>query len=278
VSSAAGGAVAALVVALLPACAFDQGGIGSRDGGGDDDTADAAPGQPDARRIDAMPTAPDATPSGAGVLISRRTVMAPVLDGDEAEWTGAAWAGYQIADSALFGWRHASYDDSASLQFASLHDDQYIYFFFDVNDDLIRVDSTALYEDDGITLYLDAAGDRDGPYGTDDHELVIDAEGTWDDFATNAAPVALSGSLADSTGGYHMELRLTKSSLGAGPSLPAVLGFDVGLGDDDGYGNSDSDCLGIWFLDAPPNCGGCCQQGPEPFCDTTTLGWLVLED
>lgn len=277
----AGGCILALA-ALLPGCAFDQGGLPSGDGGGTADASgppsDAPPGTPDARRpIDAA-TPIDAAESTAGLLISRRTGSPPALDANPADWSQADWIGYAIGDSATFGWRHASYTDDAAIQFASLHDSQYIYFFFDVDDSLIITDSTALYDDDAVNLYLDAAGDRSGPYGFDDHELVIDADGVYDDYATGAATLVISGVAQRVNGGYRIELSLSKSSLGAG-TLPGTLGFDIAITDDDGLGSSQSDCHGLWYIDPPPYCGsGCCASQPQPWCDTSTLGRLVLAD
>jgi len=258
-------------------CAFDPSGVawdgaggGPADGPTDTDI-DAAAGTPDAR----PPTA-DAAVSGDGLLISRRTTVPPTLDANPSDWSQASWVGYAIADSALFAWRHTSYDDSAAIQFASLHDDQYIYFFFDVTDDLIRIDSTSLFEDDAVNIYIDAAGDRSGPYGADDHELVVDAAGTYDDYAVGAAPLTLSGQVMQTGTGYRIELRISKTSLGASP-LPSNLGFDVAITDDDGFGNSDSDCYGLWYVAARQHCTACCSGGAQAWCDTSVFGRLVLE-
>ena len=279
IRSGAGGCALALAV-LLPGCAFDPGGLPGGDGGGGADApgpiVDAPPGTPDALRpIDAA-TPIDAAESKAGLLVSRRTNSPPSLDANPADWAAADWIGYAIGDSATFGWRLSTYTDSAAIQFASLHDSQYIYFFFDVDDDLIRTDSTNRYDDDAVNLYLDAAGDRSGAYGFDDHELVIDADGVYDDYATGASTVVLSGVAQQVTGGYRIEMRLTKSSLGAG-TLPSTLGFDVAITDDDGLGNTNSDCHGLWYIAPPPYCGtSCCANGPQPWCDTSTLVELVL--
>lgn len=164
------------------------------------------------------------------------------------------------------------------MRFAALHDATYLYFFAEVTDAVQQVDSgTSLWEDDGVAIYLDVLGDALGPPGADDHELLVRADGTWDDYGTEGLP-ALGDvvDVADATG-YRLEMRFRKDSLNA--PVGDALGFDLLLTDDDGWQDDQLDAIGLWFTSARPTCATCCtaEAAPMPWCDTTMYGTLVLD-
>ena len=191
----------------------------------------------------------------------------------DSDWAGAEWRYFDIADAVLRANCVLDYSDSMSVRFASMHDNAFLYFFFSVTDDYLVTDSAELYDDDAVVVYLDAAGDRSGPYGLDDHKFAL-SDGYWKDYADPTSQLVLSGQYSITDAGFDFELRIRKDSLGASP-LPDQLGLDLMLSDDDNWDNTD--CWGYWYLDPGPHCSTCCQTGTStPGCDTTTLGTLVL--
>jgi hypothetical protein len=277
--------VSGAVCALGAGCAFDA--SGAQGAAGDDDS----PGVPDAAVIESHPDAmppppplPDAGPTlpppdPRGELHCPRVMTMPVLDGHLEDWPLVAETkGFEMGQAAQVLDESAFYTASMSASVRCLHDDQRIYFGVVVHDDHRVVDSTLLYDDDAVHFDLDARADAAGPYGTDDHEIVLRADGMYHDYAQGAAAVQLEGVVVTNgqSADFTVEIALPKTSLGATPPLPARLGFDVALTDDDGFG---AYAYGLWFLSQRPVCATCCvnQGGARAWCDTTTFGGLVLE-
>jgi hypothetical protein len=274
------GAVALLGLA---ACSFDGGGLAADDGANldaaGDDAPDARPGvdgaPPDAEiAIDGPP------PTVAGVLHAEDAPAVVTLDGERGEFdaAGAATIAWNIQDGANYGTTHASYTASARVELQALHDTSNLYFFVRVDDAIEAIDSgTDIWDDDSVRIYLDVANDGLGPFAADDHEIVIRADGMWADYGPVGTSAELTGVAVAETGGYTLELRITKSSLSA--PVGSTLGFDVLLVDDDGWGNMSLDGYSAWFVAPPPHCAACCTQETtaQPWCDTSTFGSLVLD-
>jgi len=257
-------------------CAFDERGLAPDGGAHPADARSDGSAFADARP-DASPTDPDAMTDNAGVLFSTRTTHEPSLDGYTDEWSDARWRTFDISDAPEYWIRNTSYSDSATIEFASMHDAVNIYFFIAVSDDQLTSDSYDIWRDDAITLFIDAAGDRSGPRGYDDHEIAIGEDNTYADYAMpGVSDITLGGIVADSADGYNIEIRIRKNTLGASP-LPDTLGFTISISDDDGLDDADVDCYAPWYVAPGPHCTECCSGGPSyPWCDTTLLGQLVL--
>lgn len=268
-----------LILLAVAACRFDGAGFASDDsasidGGGGDDVAeaDAAPGAPDAESPDAMPPPPP-----PGVIHSRPALAAVVLDGNDLEFVaaGVEFKTYDIRDGALLELLDG-YTGSAQVRFGAMHDATYLYFFAAVTDETHQVDSPEVWNDDGVAFFLDGNADALGTFAADDHAIVVDGDGSWMDYNTGPDPT-LTGTRLMVTGGYHLEIRLTRSSLGA--TIGGSIGFDLALTDDDGRVDSDYDGYSMWFKSSRAECAACCPgAGPSgPYCDTTLYGSLVLD-
>lgn len=268
---------------LCAACSFDASGVGggspgsadgSITGGGTDATAYLPP---DAR----LPGPPDAAPPPP----PGRVRCAPLegrslsLDGDLSDWAGAEVIPFDVADSPHRDFVASGYHDSASLTLRALCDADSIYLGILVTDDVAGNDSSPIYQDDAVAIYLDAGGDRSGPYGWDDHEILIGSDGYWDDYAGGSQP-GLVGAVEPAGEGasWVIEVQISKWSLGAG-TLPSEVGFDVAIVDDDRLGGADADLFALWYEAPVAHCSWCCSSWPhpEPWCDTTLLGTLDLE-
>lgn len=275
--------LAAVALLGLAACSFDGGGLAADDGvdvdAAGDDAPDARPGDdgapPDAEiPIDGPP------PSPAGVLHAEDAPAVVSLDGESAEFdaAGAATIAWNIQSGANYGTTHVNYQASARLELQALHDATNLYFFVRVTDAIEAIDSGGdIWDDDSVRIYLDAVNDGLGPYGADDHEIVIRADGMWGDYGPVGMSAALTGVAVAETDGYTLELAITKASLSA--PLGTMLGFDALLVDDDGWGDSSLDGYSSWFIAPPPHCATCCtsEDTAQPWCDTSTFGTLVLD-
>jgi hypothetical protein len=239
--------------------------------------ADASAVSPDANR-QLVPDAgaqPDASGSAAmGTLRSNPLSGALDLDGElDAQWQAIEFRNFEIGDAQQLE-AVGSYDEDASVRFASLYDDDKLYFFFQVSDDLLVDDSTDLYNDDSVEIYIDGLNDSSGPYADDDHWIVVGASATYQSLGPTNIEVV--GSITTTDVGYNIEISMDRSALGAGTA--SDLGFNIGLNDDDGSGNSSVDAYGLWFLPDTNSCTSCCDDAADNYawCDTTRLGRLQL--
>jgi len=263
-------------LALLGACRFDGGGLATDDAVDDDLDVDAgvAPdAAPDPGTPDAMPPPPP------GTLIAKPAHGPVMLDGDDAEFAaaGANPVAWPIQQGAVYQTAALSYLPSAQVRVAAIHDAHAIYFFAEVVDAIQQFDSTTLWNDDGVTFYLDVLGDASGPFGADDHEIVVRGDGDWIDYDPVGGAATVTVARVATAGGYALEVKVTKASLGA--SVADAIGFDLLLTDDDGWGDGGYDALGVWFAAERPACATCCttETRSMPWCDTTVYGTLRLE-
>ena len=261
-------------LACLAGCGFDPTGASS----GRDVEPDERPGGDEP----GDPQDPGGEPDGGvaeigGVLESVAVGTPPELDGVvEAAWAAAPRIRYAMTEAMRTYNVHEDYGYDAAVEFASLHDAERLYFLFEVTDALLRDDSTQPYHDDAVELYLDAAGDGSGPYGEDDHWIVIQSSGTYRSYGP--AEITISGAVEETAAGYRMELAIDRAELGA--AVGSGLGFNVGLVDDDALGeDTAADAYGLWYAAEGPYCADCCEEedGPQAWCDTTLFGRLELE-
>ena len=269
-----------LILLVAAGCSFDVsavGGGGSGDGDGSDGSrADGAPALPDGGLVvtpDAA--APDAQVESTASIRCARTQVPPALDGAPmGPWQEAAFIHFAASDGELVADAHPTYGFDAEVSLACLHDDENVYFFADVVDSQVIADSLSLREDDGVVIFLDGSGDRDGSYGEDDHALMVGAEAETLDYGPG--DLVPAGVVVASDAGYRIEIALDKPAIAA--TLPAELGFNLAIIDDDGKGNSDRDVFSLRHVPNPPACPRCCEGQAQPWCDTTQLGSLDLVD
>jgi hypothetical protein len=270
-------------LAMAGACKFDPGGTNAApaaDAGVVIGFPDGAPGEPDARPgpIDAGGEPDARRPADDGVVIAIAAAAPPVLVGAFDDWEGAVFTSFAIRDADDLHRYHEDYVPSATVTFAAMHDDDFLYFAVIVVDDLIVTDNPQgpVFEDDAISLFIDARNDRSGPFGLDDHEIVVDAESTWEDYA-DAPPPDLDGEVVVDSSGFVLELAIDKRTLGVAV-LGDELGFDIGVNDDDDLGGPDADAFGLWHVEEAARCPTCCTafEHAEAWCDTTVLGALRL--
>jgi hypothetical protein len=263
---------------LLTGCSFDPGALGGGGGGGDSGPAarsDGAPASPDAAVRDPDGAPPDGAVDTVSSISCNRTEVPPALDGAPmGPWTTASFIHFASQDGQLVTDVHPNYGFDAEVSLACLHDDENLYFFADVIDSAVVTNSLSLREDDGIVIFLDGAGDRDGSYDEDDHALMLGAgDETWDYGPGDISP---AGTVVAEGGGYRIEIAIDKVAISG--ALGSHLGFNLALIDDDGMGNSDRDLFSLRYVPHPPACPSCCDGQAQPWCDTSQLGGLELLD
>lgn len=205
--------------------------------------------------------------------------VGPVVDGTEDSiWMDANKVSMTSSNAGYLEERDTGYQRTFALEFRCLHDDDTIYFWFDVLDGAnageVVEDGPELREDDGVVLFLDAAGDRLGPYGSDDHAFVFGAtDAAVVDFGNPSYMPPTSGDL--SAPSYAIETGLAKSAL-SGLAANGLLGFNVALIDDDSYGDNLADMFALWSMPLSQVPQPCNDGQPFVWCNTTGFTTLLL--
>ena len=173
------------------------------------------------------------------------------LDGNLSEWAGVA--SISMADDPNNG--RGALNNSAKVQLA--WDNTYLYAAYDVTDTDLRAlqttrDHAALYQDDGIELYLDPQGDgaAAGSMTATDYQLLANVREAVGDIRGNGsggkdatftaagllAKAATSGTLnaGGTDTGYTLELRVAWTDLGVSPAAGNFMRIDPAVNDRDG--------------------------------------------
>lgn len=166
----------------------------------------------------------------------------PVIDGSGAEWGQTAYS----LENNILGAPNAS-DLSADFQLT--WDDNYLYVYGSVTDDILTNDSGgSAYEDDGFEIYIDGNNDRSFTYDGNDHQLMFRVNDPnviyWSNNQTTN-PAGVDFARAITPNGYDIEVRIAWSFIGVSPFSGKYLGIDIHVNDDDDGGVRDSKIA--WF-------------------------------
>lgn len=216
-----------------------------------------------------------------------RGAVAPVVDGDLADWPGGVWYTIRHADaggnSGTWGTDENLNDADLSASVAARWDDQYLYVAAKVTDDVRGLGGSNNVNDDAVEIYVDGLHDRDVAYEADDAELVFNAGGVgqmWKYGGTNPQPLpaGIVAAARDATpaASWTLEVALPWSMLGGTAAAPArLIGFDIQLDDNDG-GATRARTL-TWANAAPMGCTCAGTANPcEPYCDPQAFVALAL--
>jgi beta-glucanase (GH16 family)/ribosomal protein S19 len=134
-----------------------------------------------------------------------------------------------------------SYNNTA--KFGVLWDDRYLYLGVDVIDSsLISQDSTNIWDDDSVEVYIDVAHDHNPSYDTYDTQY-IKGYGVTSLWEKNNRTSGVLHSYYRTQNGYSIEMGIPWANLNVVPSSGMVLGFDVGINDDDNGGGRDGQAM-----------------------------------
>jgi len=165
-----------------------------------------------------------------------RLVESPIIDGLASDWPYGYTMELNKATAYSFSGKIDGLADVSAVM-RSGWDDENLYFLIEVVDDKIVTDSTDVWRDDGVELGLDGLHDQNS-WGWDDHQYTLVADGRQTDRGTPIT--AIDSVILPYQGGYNIEVAIPVSQLIPGtPVSGTVMGFTIGLHDDDDGGNWD---------------------------------------
>ena len=169
------------------------------------------------------------------------------LDGNLSDWTGTGAEFILVPHDK--GNAPAPSDADASLKFAAVANNNWLYVAIDIKDDVIKFGETDSWEDDSVEIYIDANHARTATYENDDVQITIGAKNI--DLKNIEKPL-LSGSagavdtgtqaaVIKTSGGWIVEagIPLKNSKWDIKPVANKVIGFNIHFNDDDDGGTRD---------------------------------------
>lgn len=153
----------------------------------------------------------------------------------------SAWPNQKFAiNKKLYG----TVNDSEDLNgnWTAIYDDNFLFFFIEVQDNILNVNAANWYEKDGVEIYIDSKNTKAATYSTTDFQFNIPYGSTLlyernHNFTTNGAEVAFK----TTTQGYDVEVKIPFSLIGINnlPSIGQQIGIEFGVIDNDGAGTPD---------------------------------------
>uniref|UniRef100_UPI002632D679 glycoside hydrolase family 11 protein n=1 Tax=uncultured Cytophaga sp. TaxID=160238 RepID=UPI002632D679 len=162
-----------------------------------------------------------------------------VIDGTpESPWSNAS-----VLPAAATKLIAGAVSNSADLSgnFKALWDDTYLYVLADVTDEKLMNESTNVYDDDAVEVYVDINNDKASTYGANDVQYSFG----WNDGTTvgslpsGRSVSGIAYSAVARTGGYIVEARIPWSTLQGNPVIGQLVGMDFMINDDDDGGTRD---------------------------------------
>jgi hypothetical protein len=170
-------------------------------------------------------------------LLSPRLVVAPEINGDLTDWPGAESINLNRHTAFSFSGEIDSTADLSAVIRSAWNEDT-LFFAIEVHDDVIVTDSVEVWRDDGVEIGLDGLNDQEA-WGSDDHQYTVVASGSVTDRGEPATDV--TAAVLTYEGGYNVEMAIPMAQLISGvPISGTVMGFTVGLHDDDDGDNWDA--------------------------------------
>lgn len=169
----------------------------------------------------------------ANTVVAKRTSSAITVNGNLNE---SVWAVNNSASKAVQG------TPNNTVTFGVLWDNTYLYIGVRVVDSARRNDSTGVWDDDSMEIYIDANHNHGTTYDSFDRQFIKG----WNDSAIFEKNNIITGVLhawASFTGGYNIEMAIPWSNLGITGAGDVTIGFDLGCDDDDNGGARDSQAV-----------------------------------
>ena len=168
---------------------------------------------------------------------SLRLLTPPSIDGHANDWPFGGMIDLNRNTAYSFSGQIDNTSDLSAI-IRSGWDDDWLYFLVEVADDKIVTDSTDVWRDDAVEIGLDGLHDQ-SPLGWDDHQYTVVADGRTADRAMPTTDIVAT--VLQYQGGYNIEMAIPILKLIPGtPVSGTVVGFTVGLRDDDDGGSWDA--------------------------------------
>ncbi|MEO8843260.1 MAG: sugar-binding protein [Kofleriaceae bacterium] len=209
---------------------------------------------------------------GPGALTAPR-VTTIAIDGDLSDWPTC----FVTLDAHTAIVRDITgLGDYSTGKFSVAHDATRVYLAAEVTGVAPLGDQPvpAIYQNDSISIYLDADGVfTTAAYDPDAMQLVIDHAGRIQGFRNGALVAANLTTATRSVGTtFTIEVALQPSTLSAA-AFASTIGFDIGF--ESGDGTTQTSEL-VWFESCGPPACGCTDGSSAPFCDARQLGTAAL--
>jgi hypothetical protein len=175
-------------------------------------------------------------------IICRRASTPITIDGQMTDWAQAPGV-YMDATTAQYvgGVSRGAQDISANVH--CVWDDQKLYIFADITDDILIADSSTIWDDDGVEIALDGNANR-GCCDAYDHQVTVAVDGRIADFGVVGSIPGVQSAVGIRSGGYVVEVAIPFYWFLPGlPTIGTTAGFDWGLNDDDDGGRRDKHLL-----------------------------------
>ncbi len=125
--------------------------------------------------------------------------------------------------------------DEADLSawFSARWDWEHLYFYMEIKDDSLSVNSSVDYLNDGLELYLDTDNSKSKFYGNDEYQLrfVLGGNNLYADIGAHFEGARIEQ--RSQSEGYTLEIAIPWKSLNGMPSVDQLLGLDVHINDND---------------------------------------------
>lgn len=166
------------------------------------------------------------------------------LNGDLSDWAGITF--YDIPHDR--GTAAADDDADASMSFAAVADDEYLYVAIDVSDDIIQYGESDNWEDDSVEVYIDANNAKAESYEDDDAQITISALSLERDvenphISSGVEGIGTIAAVVESDTGWIVESGIPLTAEDGRwviePVYGLSIGFQVHFNDDDDGGGRD---------------------------------------
>ena len=137
----------------------------------------------------------------------------------------------------------------SSASWNVLWDEEYLYFFADVNDEALQNDSAEAWQDDSVEFYIDGDNEKNpGPKTDDERQFTMGWDDDGDMRGHNQGDVSLHEFVSLKTAnGYTIEARFHWASMtGTAPAAGNLIGIDAMTNDDDDGGDTRDVKLGTF--------------------------------
>lgn len=219
-----------------------------------------------------------------GVALAGAVSSPIVVDGNRE----AAWDGRLIQESSKLVVGSVSGRTDLWANSGVTWDASNVYVMVEVTDDVLRNDSSNVYDDDGLDIYFDMNNDGGETFNADDFMYQL---GYGDTAVIETKHNATSGVVFRTVaipGGYRLEAAFPWTTLGKSPVSGMTFGLDVIVNDDDDGGQRDAQrTWNAWDINAyqyPNRFGDCALQGegeppppPPPTGPGATVPWVTYE-
>jgi PQQ-dependent dehydrogenase (s-GDH family) len=168
------------------------------------------------------------------IINAKKRTTAITIDGNPNE---SIWEVTNNVTKTIIG------SPNNTTKFGVLWDSLYLYVAVSVTDANKYNESTNVWDDDAVEIYIDADNNGGTSYGTNDRQYIKEWNSStlWERTGQTANVLH---AWANTATGYAIEMRIPWSNLGiTNPALGFTIGFDVANDDDDNGGTRESQLM-----------------------------------